>query len=749
MTFVHARWRRCRRACTTPRVDLAPRSVACACLLAAALPLAPARADTGRRGGEPEGRAAARAHDARGAERALAHAARLRAGHGVRTGRELTPALAELAARLPALRGAERRRGEALLARPGDGAADPFQDGYTVPEATPFDTAHFRIHYVAAGVDAPPLADADQNGVPDYVETMGAQFETSYEVENVQLGWRAPIPDGTRGGDARTDVYIKQIGNQGLFGYAAADPGQPGAQRFAFLVMDNDYAQSEFPSYAGPLAPMQVTAAHEYNHVLHNAIDANEDFWLFESTAVWMEDQVFDAVNDYANYLPAPRWVTQTRVPLTRFNAGDPADPTNVKVYGDVVWSSWLSSRFGPDVMRAAWDGSPAAGSFAPGAEDAAIRARGGGGFSLEFVLFAAAVAEWSAPGAAFAESAEIPFPDVERLGGLAPAGGAVETALDHTTFSLYDVPPSAGPRITLSASLRPGVSGGLALVGRPADGSPVAFRVLGLPLGGSGRVALDGAGAFARITAVLVNADISQSGFSSATGDWAWNADGACATASLAADGSAPVARLVSRAKGAPIGATIVVAFSEPVHCAAAGGVELRDPSGRPVPATIRYDAGSGRLSVDPAGNLTDSARYRLALPGVVDDAGNRVAGGGVTIATVRRKPIFLLSGPSSQRARDVARRGLRVTLRSSDRDRVRYAVRVEGSARAIGARTIGRRSGRLAPRATVRIRVRLSRATRRALASGRAVRLTVRAAVTDPQRNTARRTRTVVVRP
>src|SRR5204862_161707 len=77
-----------------------------------------------------------------------------------------------------------------------------------------------------------------------------------------------PHPDGGLGGDDRTDVYIKQLGLSQIFGYSAPDPGQRARSQSAYLVMDNDYRQSEYPRYSSPLPPMEVTAAHEYNHVL-------------------------------------------------------------------------------------------------------------------------------------------------------------------------------------------------------------------------------------------------------------------------------------------------------------------------------------------------------------------------------------------------------------------------------------------------------------------------------------------------
>ena len=122
-------------------------------------------------------------------------------------------------------------------------------------------------------------------------------------------------PDDDLAGNNKTDVYVKDIGDEGIYGYASTDPGQSGRSRFAFLVMDNDYKPSQFPDYTDPLAPMQVTAAHEYNHVLQYNYDSFQDTWMFESTATWSEEKVFDAVNDYVFYLTS--WAMQPDEPIT------------------------------------------------------------------------------------------------------------------------------------------------------------------------------------------------------------------------------------------------------------------------------------------------------------------------------------------------------------------------------------------------------------------------------------------------
>ena len=86
---------------------------------------------------------------------------------------DLSPLMRRLALALPRLHGADHSRAERLLARPSQGSADPEGSGWTVPEAanSPLCSAHYCVHWVASGSDAPLLADSNHNDIPDWVET--------------------------------------------------------------------------------------------------------------------------------------------------------------------------------------------------------------------------------------------------------------------------------------------------------------------------------------------------------------------------------------------------------------------------------------------------------------------------------------------------------------------------------------------------------------------------------------------------
>ena len=238
--------------------------------------------------------------DRAAAQEALRDVRAIRAGRG--NAEELSRALRDLAVNRAALARRDRRAAAGFLARPTDPAASEGDLEYGAEEATPLCSERFCIHYVESTDDAPDPADANANDVPDYVEQVRDVFEVVYDRENGAeadggLGWPAPPADEGLGGGDELDVYLADIGSQGVYGYVSPDADQEGIHQHSFQVMDDDYAE-----FAGTES-LQVTAAHEYNHVLQNGINAGLDAWAFEATATWMEDQVYPEINDYFQYL--------------------------------------------------------------------------------------------------------------------------------------------------------------------------------------------------------------------------------------------------------------------------------------------------------------------------------------------------------------------------------------------------------------------------------------------------------------
>jgi hypothetical protein len=568
--------------------------------------------------------------DARGA---LRKAERLLDGRGARTGYELTPVLKELAVGYRLLDSAERRRAREILERPTIDEGQAGEDEYAVPEhSPPFCTQHFCIHWVDITEDAPPLTDDNANGVPNYIEVMAREFENVYEVENVQLGWRPPPSDGTRGGDVgKTDVYVKQLGPMGIFGYAAPDPGQRGRSQSAYLVMDNDYRQVEYSRHPDFLVPLQVTAAHEYNHVIHYGYDVLQDIWMFESTGVWAEDRVYDAADDYFQYLPA--FAQLASVPLTYFNTQDGSDPLNFKAYGAAVWNTWIDEHYGQEAVRGAWERSldTRPMSFAPAAYDLSLAAAGGTGFFETFTRFAAELAEWRAADSGFSEGPTWPR-DMERASPstLRPDRFGLAGTLDHTGIAFLNVAPTQHPRIRLVARAPRGTASAIALVG--LVGSPVGgdatVELVRLRRGGSGIVNLDTPSRFSRITAVLINADVTQEGFSDQVGDWIFTKDRQEVSAHVSTDFESPaLTRRTPRPNERRVSRTarIEVRLSDDVTGVGSRSMRLIGPNGRSVRARVTYDETRRRAILRPRARLRARTRYAVRLSTeIVDGGGN-----------------------------------------------------------------------------------------------------------------------------
>ncbi len=345
----------------------------------------------------------------------------------------LTGALTRLRLGLPGLAAADRAEARRLLARPTDGASDPEQNGYSVPEAAPVCGPSFCVHYVTTTDDAPPLTDANGNGQPDQVETTLSLMESVLAYESGTLGFRPPAADGTKGGDARFDVYLSQIGDGGLYGYCAPEDRVQAKQYTGYCVLDNDFV--EFP--LGPAESLTVTAAHEFFHAIQFNYNARADLWLMEATATWVEDRFADDVNDNRQYIKASQLKRPT-TPLDYFGYGESQQ------YGNWIFFERLSTLYGNDVVREVWDlvdTSPSGAGLYGTTAVAEVVGRNGMRFRDFYADFAAANLDAAR---LYEEGSAWPKPKIAKdvqLGRQHPTL-RVDTELDHLTSASYVLRP-------------------------------------------------------------------------------------------------------------------------------------------------------------------------------------------------------------------------------------------------------------------------------------------------------------------
>lgn len=220
---------------------------------------------------------------------------------------------------------------------------------------------HVLLHYNKTGSSACWQAnvDSDGDGVPNYIERLADIADSCYVFEFDTLGMPLPEPDSIclPGGDNRIDIYMLGLPG-GYYGLTypqwecgdIVSPSDP-CTAPSWIWIDNDF--QELPDYVGnPIPAAQVTIAHEMYHTSHFATDGCEHPAWFEMSAVWMEEQKYDDVNDYKLYD-----YVFFESPATSL-----CDTFNNHQYQSVVWPIYLTEKYGRNVVKEIWLESAALG---------------------------------------------------------------------------------------------------------------------------------------------------------------------------------------------------------------------------------------------------------------------------------------------------------------------------------------------------------------------------------------------------
>ncbi len=222
----------------------------------------------------------------------------------------------------------------------------------------------FKIHFTRSGTHAVYQPNQTTAGIPNYVIGVARIFDSVWVHEVDTLGYPRPPSDGgyVSGVDSLYDVYITNIGGA-YYGLTYPDSlfftSPFSLDATSFIEIDNDYQESGFPNYhANPLNAVRVTAAHEFFHAIHFAIDITEmedyssqslqrRYW-YEMSAVWMEEEIYDDINDY--YITLPFFFNVPRASIQQFNSYFDFHP-----YAACVFPIFLAEKFGPDIIKSIW----------------------------------------------------------------------------------------------------------------------------------------------------------------------------------------------------------------------------------------------------------------------------------------------------------------------------------------------------------------------------------------------------------
>ena len=229
---------------------------------------------------------------------------------------------------------------------------------------------HFIIHYTTTSspqvcqnkissnyglifddVPTPPFPYTLQS----WVQTVGDTFEYVYGYYYNNLGYSLP-PNFPA---TKYNVTLRSLACDGYYGVTQGD--QPTSSESvhytSFIDIDKDFTNQIFtkvtqynplPTYT-PLQSLQVTAAHEYHHAIQYGYNYYFNSWYAEATSTWMEDELFDSVNQLYSYIPT--WFAQSRLSLDI-----PEDTTTGGGYGRWIFNRYLAEQHTTAMIRTAWE---------------------------------------------------------------------------------------------------------------------------------------------------------------------------------------------------------------------------------------------------------------------------------------------------------------------------------------------------------------------------------------------------------
>jgi hypothetical protein len=227
---------------------------------------------------------------------------------------------------------------------------------------------YFRLHYTRSGGDAVNMSfGVGAGNVPNYVLRCAALMDTVVQTEITALGYRFPVSDHEARAqeDPRFDIYMRNLGSN-FYGLTYPDTLVSKPELGVYWLTSWMEISSDYTRLIGyrdrPFEAMAVTLAHEFFHSIQWTYDAEEaeyrddayHSWFHEVSSTWMEDVVFDRVDDFHSYLTHffhHPWISLRVI-------GDKYDPQadQFHPYAACVWAMFLSERYDINVMHDVWE---------------------------------------------------------------------------------------------------------------------------------------------------------------------------------------------------------------------------------------------------------------------------------------------------------------------------------------------------------------------------------------------------------
>jgi len=234
----------------------------------------------------------------------------------------------------------------------------------------------FKIHYDTIGYNAPSLVDKNNNGTPDYIDSVAYYFEKAYQIQVEEIAYLSPIPDGGGRGSDHYDIYIWDLGNSNLPHEIPYDKGglygltmwneddiivyEPFQKSYTFIVIDNNYSPTDsvrelnsnvkYPAYKETgIDGLKITAAHEFQHAIQfmYGLSSPAPITIMEMCGVAMEFRLYPESKDYLQY------VKNIFSNLSAYPFGVDNAQTG---YGFSIFAKYILQNYGDKIFKNMWE---------------------------------------------------------------------------------------------------------------------------------------------------------------------------------------------------------------------------------------------------------------------------------------------------------------------------------------------------------------------------------------------------------
>lgn len=202
-------------------------------------------------------------------------------------------------------------------------------------KANAIQTQHFQFEFSDIVGNQ---SDTDGDGIADIIELLADAAEESWDIIIDDMGYEEPI-------ESSGPVLVILDDN---YEYLSA-----GALGITSILSNGDPYIAIDPWMSDEY--LQVTMGHEFYHTVQFGYDFNfaytyQGINFAEATATWVEDIIFDSVNDYALYIPEFLDYADYSIFASIVPSG------TLYEYGMNIWPRFLSEYYDNGIVKEIWE---------------------------------------------------------------------------------------------------------------------------------------------------------------------------------------------------------------------------------------------------------------------------------------------------------------------------------------------------------------------------------------------------------